>query len=247
MPTRPLIALTRSPEDNATLMERLENAGFRVVQAPTLSIRLCPPTPEELHVLSQADMEAPEAFLFASRHGVEGFFSWLNSGGVALVRPRLVSAVGPATARALAERDWPAQIVADPPTGRALAEAVHAQLGEGVAALCVRGVTSRDEANRRLAELGHRVLTLTVYRNEEPEIIRLDPVPDGVVAASPLSAKRFLRANPAARDALFFAIGPSTAEALRDKGLRVRLSASTDDDDLFSAVLEGFSQRNEKL
>ncbi|RJO63855.1 MAG: hypothetical protein C4523_19340, partial [Myxococcales bacterium] len=123
MPRTPTVVLTRQPEDNAPLRALLEARGLGVIEAPCVAAATIEPPEAETRRLPP--LGALAAAAFASRRGVEGFFAWLaahpeRDAG----RPALIGAVGPATAKALAARGWPADVVAEPATGEALARAL---------------------------------------------------------------------------------------------------------------------------
>ena len=230
-------------EDNHGLRAQLESEGLKVMEVPCLGIVHRPPPEDEIHRLEA--MPGIDAALFASRHGVDGFFNWLDAAPEwrGRITPRLVGAVGPATARRLDGRGWTADIVASPATGERLAEGMIKSLKPESHILAIRGSKSLNAASRRLKAAGHRVASLTVYENRAPLVPRIDAPFGIVVFASPSAAERFFAANPQAPEVTAVAIGPTTAGWLKGRGIRAVMAPSTDDDALAGAVLAAVSER----
>ncbi len=224
----PTVVLTREAADNAPLAGLLGKRGIRVIQAPCLQIAFVAPSEEE--VLALPELNRLDAALFASKNGVGGFFSWLQSQAERRTqdRPRLIGAVGPGTARRLQDVGWPPDVVADPATGANLAERMIPKLGLASRVLVVRGDHSRDSASSKLSELGHTIYPLTVYENREPPKPVVTEKFDAVLLASPSAAKRFLQANPFAHEKKLLAIGSTTGNWLRSQGLQPVVSTSTE-------------------
>ena len=115
----PAVVLTREAPDNAALRELLVSRGVTVVELPCLATRYLTPEPPA---------GSFAAVVLTSRRGVVGLagcpFARQLLGGP----PPVVAAVGAATARALAEQGREADLVAEPPTGAALAAAVAHRL-----------------------------------------------------------------------------------------------------------------------
>jgi len=238
VPAVATVVLTRQPADNEPLRRLLETRGLRVLEAPCLEVVFVEPTVEESAALLPLDRY--DAALFASRNGVAGFFAWREGRGDSRLRrrPRLVGAVGPATAAALAERGWEADVIASPATGGQLARELLSRLRKASRVLAVRGRLSRGVAASALQAAGHAVATLTVYDNREPEVPRLGDSVDAVVVASPSAAARFLAANPNAARAAFVALGPTTAAWLTEKNITAVTAKSTRVEDLADAVTQ---------
>jgi uroporphyrinogen III methyltransferase/synthase len=228
------VVLTRQPDDNRELAQRLARVGYAVTEAPCLEIVTQIPTDDEAARLRHVQ---PDAVTFSSKHGVAGFFDWQDSlpPDQRLTRPGIVGAVGPKTAQHIQKRGWQVDIVAEPATGEELAWRLLALTPMPGILLAVRGDTSRDGAARLLGETGWRVLSATVYRNLEPPIAAVVRG-DILVFASPSAARRFLTRNPHLRTAHCVAIGSSTAAYLAEAGLETITAQGTDDDALFAAI-----------
>ncbi len=238
------VVLTRRRADNRRLAERLTRKGLRVLEAPALEIVSADPPELETVALGARSLKDFQAALFSSRHGVTGFFRWLKKSG-RFGKPEIVAAVGPATARALAEYGWPPYVVADPATGAELAKRMQPRLPPTSRLLAVRGNTSRDAASKSLAESGHRIFPLTVYRNLETVIPRIAAF-QLAVFASPSAVKRFLASNPPVPETAYVAIGSTTARALREHGLSPVQARTTSDEALEAAVFEALGRAEKR-
>jgi uroporphyrinogen-III synthase len=157
-----------------------------------------------------------------------------------------VGAVGEATAAALAEAGWTADLVADPPLGEELARLLQAKLEAGARIATVRGNLRAGRMDAILAEAGFELVPVEVYENAAPEVPGLEPFAVAAVfAASPSAARRLLAANPWMAGVDFVAIGPTTAAALEGLGV-TRVTQAGKDFDSWVAALTGAHERAEK-
>ncbi len=235
-----IVVLTRQYEDSINLKRMLCKRDISVIENPCLDIAYVAPQDDETDILEPLNML--DAATFSSRHGVTGFFAWYEGEPEIRTqgRPRLIGAVGPGTAVALAANGWDADIVASPSTGEELAKELLTKLAPGSKSLIVRGNTSRDIIADMFSHAGVATIPLTVYQNREPVIKRLEQNYDCVVLTSPLLAKRFLEVNPEAMERVIIAIGSTTRGYLGSLGARkVITAASADDEALYHAVLNG--------
>lgn len=142
------------------------------------------------------------------------------------LRGRAIAAVGPSTAQALAEAELPVDLVADEGTGAGLARALLARFGAArppVLLPAARG--GRTELRDALAAAGCAVTVDELYASEAlaaPNDAELDV--DAVVVASPSGARAALTGRAGHVKAV--AIGPTTADALRELGLTPAAVAS---------------------
>lgn len=172
---------------------------------------------------------APDGWVaLTSVSAVRHLVSDLGPGAADALRARRVAAVGPATARALAEVDVPVDLVADEETGAGLAKALLERLGAArppVLLPTARG--GRPELGDALTAAGCPVRRVELY-----ESVPLAPPPaealevDAVVVASPSGARAALGGCAGAGlRARVVAIGPTTAEAVTALGLEVAATA----------------------
>jgi uroporphyrinogen III methyltransferase/synthase len=157
------IVVTRAASQARELVDLLQADGARVLVTSTIAIE---PPP------SWAPLDAALADL-------DGF-AWVvftSVNGVAMVEPRLaacgrtwrdvgarrVAAIGPATARALAARGAPPEIVPDEYRAEALAQALGSRLAPGDRVLLPRAARTRDVLVRDLERLGAGVCEVPAY------------------------------------------------------------------------------------
>lgn len=212
VPAGPAVVLTREPEDNRELAAELARRGIPVREIPCLATRYHQPA----EVPGRAD-----AVVFTSRRGVKGLL--LLPGRIRLLSvspPPLLCAVGKATAEAIQAGGLGVDIIADPPTGEVLAQALTARLPAGRRILLVRGNLRAGGLDEALERAGYEIVGVEVYENSAPDVPAVAPFPVAAVfAASPSAARRLLEANPWLRERPFVGIGPTTEKALRELGV----------------------------
>jgi uroporphyrinogen III methyltransferase/synthase len=257
LPPRPLagrtVAVTRARAQASGLARRLQAQGARVVAAPVIRIRALPGPP--------LDPAPYDLVCFTSPNGVQALFRRLHAGGRdarALAGAR-VAAIGPGTAKALAERG----IVADVMPERFLAEAlVEALVEEPVSrALVARASQARDVLPDALRARGAEVDVLALYETVvEPisaDVLAQAQAADYITFTSSSTVRFFLQAAgrehggsaevpadeaaaaevPGREGAPFsphtriVSIGPVTSETLREHGLAPHVEASRHDID----------------
>lgn len=135
-----------------------------------------------------------------------------------------IAAVGPATARALQGEGLPCHVVGPKATGASLADTLDELAEPGATVSLAQGERTHGDLKAGLREADVDVRTWRAYRTREREP---DPPtgPDtapAVLATSPRNAEIVARQglHEQAREVL--AIGPSTAEALAELGIRAR-------------------------
>ncbi|MDY0004721.1 MAG: uroporphyrinogen-III synthase [Polyangia bacterium] len=237
---QPLVALTRSEEDNLGLGALLQEKGLRWVSVP--SVALVDTRPEEA-ALEELRTKGPfAAVAFPSRRAVAALIDPPGLLAALDIRPDglLVAAVGPGTAQALRERGWPVALEPGEKTGAALAAALGEALPAGVRVLLPGGDRARPELGEGLVSRGLVPYALQVYAHAAPpEAPPLAERPDAVVCASPSAAESFLAARPELRACAFVAIGPTTEAALEALGVhRVIRALSPTNAALADAVFE---------
>ena len=230
------VAVTRARAQASELAGRLQELGARVVQAPVIRIEPLPaepldPTPYDLVCLT-------------SPNGVAPLFERLAAAGrdARSLSTARVAAIGPGTARALAERG----ILADVVPERFVAEAlVEALAGVPVSrALVARASAARDVLPDALRARGTEVDVLALYETVaeplSPRTLALARSADYITFTSSSTVRFFLEAvegplSPATR---IVSIGPVTSEALRERGLEPHLEAQRHDvEGLLAALL----------
>jgi uroporphyrinogen III methyltransferase/synthase len=246
------VLVTRSREQAPALAAALRRAGAEPVVVPLLE--LAPPAePGELDG-ALAELAAYDALLFTSGNAVRAFAARAAERGVSLrgLAAR-VYCVGPGTAEAaraaglevhgVPERRFDAEGLLEhvarelPPSGRRF--------------LLPRAEEARETLPEGLRAAGARVDAVTVYRTiaapaDAPalrERLRHGEL-DALTFTSPSAAKHFAAlldagSREAARRCVVAAIGPVTAEALRNLGLAADCVAERPDDACLVEALAG--------
>ena len=225
------VLVTRSEAQAGRLVAALRQAGAEPVVAPMIQLVPLGATPEVSAALS--NLAQYELLLFTSANAVRCFVEAASrQKTLAALRPRIVC-VGPATAQAARELDLAVHLV---PTQRfdaeGLLEAVCAAFPlAGRRILLPRAARARDVLPEGLRRAGARVDVVAVYRTEPApadagalcaRLVRGEI--DGLTFTSPSTVRHFLAcldapARSAARRCVVAALGPVTAQALREAGL----------------------------
>lgn len=234
------VVVTRTPEQSRELVRDLEAVGAEVLLLPTVG-RTGPLDPEPLNDALRR-IEDFNAILFVSPTAVEETYkraSMLGKREVIRQLPgRLLAAVGPATARAAAGHGMVVDYVASDPSGESLVR----ELGNSLAGRDVF-LPRSDRGDKRLLqalqEVGAKVTEVVAYRTVAPEPLNPELIDrirrtdvDVIVFASPSAFDNLgERIEPSELARLstrinYAAIGPTTAEAMRNRGSRVDIVAA---------------------
>jgi len=251
LPPRPLagytVAVTRARAQASTLARRLETLGANVVQAPVIRIRTLPgpafdPSPYDLICVT-------------SPNGVAGLFERLAAGGrdARSLAGARVAAIGPGSARALADRGVAADVLPERFVAEGLVEALAGQPVHR--ALIARAASARDELPDALRARGAQVDVLDLYETLveplSPESLSQAQAADYITFTSGSTVRYFLEAagnrqagaglSPQTRIA---SIGPVTSATLREHGLTADIEASQHDiDGLLEAIMADAAAR----
>jgi uroporphyrinogen III methyltransferase/synthase len=236
------VAVTRARAQASGLARQLEELGASVVQAPAIRTEPLPGPPPEL---AQYDLVC-----FTSPNAVDALFERLAQ---AADHPRdarafagiRVAAIGPGTARALAERGIDADIVPE----RSIAESlVQALTDVPVArALVARAKEAREVLPDALRAGGAEVDVLALYETvAEPLSPRALEQARGagyITFTSSSTVRFFLDAAGEAAglspETRIVSIGPITSETLREHGLEPHVEATDHDvEGVIRALLE---------
>ena len=238
------VLVTRSPEQASELVSLLSQRGAVPVLLPLIRVEAAG-DPSQI-AAAAADLESYDWVVFSSVNGVEHFFKHLRGGAL----PRKAAAVGPATAQALEAAGVAPLFVPSEHTGAGLARGLLEREAGGFSGRRVLfpcALEHDPQAAGILRAAGAAVTELTVYRT-----VTEDPGPEDLAAlAGEIQAALFLSGS-AARAAGGFAgrlsgavvgcIGPSTAEAAREAGIRVDVvPAEHTSEALVDALEERFS------
>ncbi len=244
LPPRPLagttVAVTRARAQASELARRLHELGAAVVQAPVIRTSQLAGPP--------LDPSPYDLICLTSPNGVAALFERLAGAGHppgdarALAGAR-VAAIGPGTARALAEHGVLADIVPE----RFVAESLIEALADVpvTRALVAQALHARDVLAEALRARGAEVDVLVLYETvAEPlpaATLQAAQTADYITFASASAVRFFLQAVGDARPSLsarIVSIGPVTSAALREQGLEPHVEAERHDlDGLLAALL----------
>ncbi len=225
------VLVTRAEEQAGPMLDALRAAGAEALGVPTIrTVALAHPAALDAAL---ARLDAYDALLFTSANGVAYFVVRAREHGVALEELCApVWCVGPATARAAFEAGLPVHRVPERfDAGGLLATLTRLFPPEGRRFLLPRAARARETLPEGLRAAGAVVDAVPVYETLAAEFdaaalgesLASGEI-DAVSFASP-SAVRFLldaldeTARAALRRCVVAAIGPVTAEALREAGV----------------------------
>ena len=234
MPHSPTIVITRAAHQAGELKMRLEDAGFHTLLYPAIAIQ----PPADVRALDAALRHACryDWLIFTSANAVEAVARRLDAlrlGPDVLQGPN-VAAVGPATARAVERRlGLTVDLIPPKAVGESLLDALSIPAGQR--ALLPRAAKARDVLPEGLRARGVQVEVVTAYEtalgqggDDLPAALHSGQV-DAITFTSPSTVRNTLirleREASLGVDALagvaIACIGPVTADAAREAGLRV--------------------------
>jgi uroporphyrinogen III methyltransferase / synthase len=244
------VVVTRARAQASGLASTLRALGAEAVELP--AIRIEPRTDSE-EVRRAVERIGDYALIcLTSPNGALLLFEALSEAGLdaRALSAATVAAVGPGTARALAQHGIAADVVPDRFVAEALVEALAPVEVEGRKALIARAAEARDVLPDALRERGAEVDVVAVYETvretPEPESIEAAQAADYVTFTSSSTVRNLTEALgdrfPAA--ARIVSIGPITSEAAREAGLEVHVEAGRHDvDGLVEALIGDATHR----
>ena len=246
------VVVTRARAQASGLAATLRDLGATVVELPAIRVepRL---ESEEVRAAVQSIREYALVCV-TSPNGAHLLFEALAGAGGAdhdqraldarALAGATVAAIGPGTARALAEHGIAADVVPERFVAEALVEALTGVEVEGKRVLIARAAEARDVLPDALRKRGAKVDVVALY-----ETVREAPTDDAIAAAQAADYVTFTSSStvtnltealgdrfPAA--ARIVSIGPVTSDAARAAGLEVNVEAERHDvDGLLAALL----------
>jgi hydroxymethylbilane synthase len=235
------VVVTRPREQAEEICALLEAAGAHPVVLPLITVTPLEDTRELDDAIDR--LSSWRWLIFASANAVRFFAERLHAAGkrTGPGGGTRVAAVGPATVAALTQRGITVDLVPAVHTSAALAEAIvgSAAAGhlEGVRVLVPRAFHGREDAAEILRRQGAVVKEVPVYRTEHlpltpAELTALAEGVDAILFASGSAADSWRRQpdpdgilDAASRRAVVVCIGPTSAAAARQGGLRVDVEA----------------------
>ena len=238
------IVVTRARAQASGLAATLRDLGAEVVELPAIRIE---PRIESDEVRGAIESIGDYALIcVTSPNGAHLLFEALAAPDLdaRALAGATIAAIGPGTARALAEHGIAADVVPERFVAEALVESLAAVEVEGRRVLVARAAEARDVLPDALRERGAEVDVVALY-----ETVREDPDPAAIEAAQAADYVTFTSSSTVHNllDALgdrfpagarVVSIGPITTEAARSAGLEVAIEAERHDvDGLLTALL----------
>ncbi|HEX4110385.1 MAG TPA: uroporphyrinogen-III C-methyltransferase [Solirubrobacteraceae bacterium] len=230
------VAVTRARAQSSGLADRLAALGAEVIQAPAIRIEPLRPAIPPLDGVDLVCLTSPNGAQLL----IEGLLA--DGRDTRALAGATVAAIGPGTARALAEHGIRADIVPERFVAEGLVEALAATPVSR--ALIARALQARDVLPAALRERGAQVQDLALYRTVAeplaPETLASALNADWLTFTSS-STVRFLAQSaggPLRPRARVVSIGPATSATLREHGLEPDVEAARHDiDGLVEALL----------
>jgi uroporphyrinogen III methyltransferase/synthase len=229
------VVVTRARAQASGLAATLRALGAEVVELPAIRIE---PRIESAEVRQAVARIGEYALIcLTSPNGARLLFDALGAAELdaRALSSATVAAIGPGTAKALAEHGIAADVVPERFVAEALVEALQGVEIAGSKALVARAAEARDVLPDALRERGSEVDVVALY-----ETVREDPPPEAVEAARAADYVTFTSSstvrnltealgNRLPGTARIVSIGPITSEAARDAGLAVDVEAERHD------------------
>lgn len=250
------IVVTR-PRDRADeMIEAITRLGGEALFCPMIAVQPLPMADEHLATLGKLEQFA--WLIFTSASAVETFSLWLEKAGIKELPAALrVIAVGEKTAAAVRACGWRVEILAEQASAEGVVEALLQQrIGRDTKILFPRALEGRELIPQELEKVGAKVVVLPVYQTapavpknlaELRRRLREEKI-DAITFTSPSAVQQFfcllpLSELPILREICLAVIGPTTATAIREHGLRVSLVPETTSSvALIEAIAEHFQK-----
>ncbi|HEU4945334.1 MAG TPA: uroporphyrinogen-III synthase [Solirubrobacterales bacterium] len=259
------VVVTRARAQASGLATTLRALGAEVIELPAIRIEprleseevrraverigeyalICVTSANGAHLLFEALADAGlDARALGGRPERKQAAEGIGAGGELQAPKTVIAAIGPGTAKALAEHGISADVVPERFVAEALIEALAGVEVEGHRVLVARAAEARDVLPDALRGRGADVDVVAIY-----ETVREQPEPEAIEAAQGADYVTFTSSStvrnltdalgasfpPAAR---IVSIGPITSEAVRAAGLEVQVEAERHDvDGLLTALV----------
>jgi len=251
--TRPLfgqrIVVTRTREQAGELSSELFEAGADVVELPT--IRIEPPAQREEFSRLVTDVHTYDWVIFTSPNGVERFFDAFFAAyedARSFGKPK-IAAIGPATAKKIAEYRFATDLLPEKFVAEGLVEALKKEHVESQTVLWVKAEDTREIIYDELMAQGAIVDRCIAYRNV-PE----SGDPTGALESLTKDGADVITFTSGSTVESFFAlgvpwpegckaasIGPVTSGKLREHGIEPEIEAAESNiQGLVTAILEHY-------
>jgi uroporphyrinogen III methyltransferase / synthase len=238
------VVVTRARAQASGFARTLRELGADVVELP--AIRIEPRIGSDEVKRVAGGVGAYDLICLTSPNGVHLLFEALEAAGLDArgLAGVTVAAIGPGTARALAERGVLADVVPERFVAEGLIEALESEEVAGARVLVARAAEARDVLPDALRERGAEVDVVALYETvrespDEAEIERAESA-DYITFTSSSTVTNLLEAlgNRFPKKARIVSIGPITSETARAADLEVAVEAERHDiDGLLDALL----------
>ncbi len=239
------VVVTRARAQASGLAATLRGLGAEVVELPAIRIEPRLDSEEVQRVAGAPGIY--ELICLTSPNGVRLLFEAMENTGLdaRALAGVTVAAIGPGTARALAERGVLADVVPERFVAEGLIEALEEMEVAGARVLVARAAEARDVLPDALRERGAEVDVVALY-----ETVREQPADDEIEAAQRADYVTFTSSSTVTNltealgdrfpgSARIVSIGPITSETVRAAGLEVDVEAERHDvDGLLAALLD---------
>ena len=228
------VLLTRPVQQADETAMLLWEAGAEPIVAPVIEI--VPPADLAAARDAVARIREYAWVAFTSRNGVDAFFDRLGELGrdARAFGDTRIAAIGPKTAAALTARGVRADLLPDTYVNEAIADALVTQTVPGDRLLVYRAQDAREVLPEVLRAAGRAVDVVAAYRTrtiDDPGLAAKAARADIVTFTSASAIAGFCANVPDAAETLrtktVACIGPVTARAARDAGIRVDVVAET--------------------
>ena len=227
------VLVTRPAHQADDFATRLWEAGAEPIIAPTIAIG----PPDDLAAARDAVARVREYdwVVFTSRNGVDAFFDRLGELGrdARAFGDAKIAAIGPKTAEALAAHGIRVDVMPAEFVNEAVATELLGRTNAGERILLYRAQEAREVLPETLRDNGRYVDVVAAYKTrvvDDPEMREKAERADIVTFTSSSTVNGFIANIPDAAAFLasktIAAIGPITARAARDAGIRVDIVAN---------------------
>jgi uroporphyrinogen-III synthase len=221
---RELICTKAVAED---FLKAWESAGIQLKVFPLIKIR---PLPFHVNIA-----ESPDIWIFTSSNAVKSLKILLQKYFLSIIQSKKIVAIGHKTADSLGAMGF--RVIVRANNALALAEEINEEFHpQEVLHFC--GDRRRSELSESLTEKGFSVTEKKVYQNIlTPQKITWGDA-DGMLFFSPSAVESYVKANEWPAGKIAYAIGPTTAAALQQRGIEPVFTArEPNSDSLLQAVL----------
>ena len=227
--------VTRPAHQSDQFAKALKDAGAQAILAPTIELG----PPDDPAAAAQAVNAAAENawIVFTSANGVDAFFELLHARreDARSLGSAKVAAIGLKTSQALRRHGIYADLVPQSFIAEDLANALIAASKPGEMILLFRAQEARDVLPERLAGAGRSARVVAAYKTiyvDDPDFANKVALSDILTFTSASTVRGFsynlagdTAASNAAAEKIVACIGPITANAARDIGMRVDVVA----------------------